>query len=255
MRKISNLKFKFFILNFLIFSAFSFYGNTNFYDYSIFSDKISDEEKTVLNSGNVLIRNPHNLSNILFLPSDINSKQVLEELQQIKPVFLAEIIQIIPISSKPDLINNINQALIDIPSYKGIPYYSEHNKIWVDLYSKAHIISEKYADNHHYISAEFYMEPFGDISTDISIVKSKTSLFYSHINTTPVMYNNITCVKPGKMKYIIYVFKTGDNWILYGIGGVNAPKIPFIKNRVELSFMNRIKTFCNFIFQKLFDNN
>lgn len=255
MKKIFNLKFKLFILNFLIFATFPFYGNSIFLDFSIFSDRISDEEKTVLNSGKVLIRNPHNLSNILLLPSDLKSKQVLTEIQQIKPVFLAEIIQIIPISSKPDLINNINQALTDIPSYKGIPYYSEHNKIWVDLYSKADIISEKSGDNHHSISAQFYMEPFGDISTDISIVKSQTSLFYSNINATPVMYNNITCVKPGKMKYIIYVFQTDENWILYGIGAVNTPKIPFIKDRIELSFMNRIKTFCNFIFQKLFDKN
>lgn len=255
MRKMNNLKFTLSLINFIIFSTFYFYGNSNSYDTSIFSDKISHEEKTVLQSGNVLIRNPHTLSNILLLPSNTKSEQVLTELKQIKPVFIAEIIQIIPISAKPDLINDINQALTDIPSYKGIPYYSEHNKIWVDLYSKADIVSDNHDYNHHLISAQFFMEPFGDITTDISIVKSETSLYYSNINTTPVMYNNITCVKPGKMKYIIYVFKNNENWILYGIGGVNTPKIPFIKDRIELSFMNRIKTFCNFIFQKLFDKN
>ena len=49
----------------------------------------------------------------------------------------------------------------------------------------------------------------------------------------------------------ILLFKDEDNWILYGIGGVNAPKIPFFSERIEVSFINRIKTFCNFIFTKL----
>ena len=49
----------------------------------------------------------------------------------------------------------------------------------------------------------------------------------------------------------ITVFRDGDNWILYGIGGVDALKLWFIEDRVETSFINRIKTFCNFIFTKL----
>lgn len=234
------------------FFSFCCFSETNKFDLNlIFNQKLSQNEKEILLNGNVLIRNTKNQSNIVLLTETEKNAQVIKEIHQLKPVYLAEIIQVIPVSSKPDLLNEIHTALSDISSYKGIPYYSEHNKIWVDLYSKAEIKDYKSDDNNEKIKADFYMEPFGDISADIFINKENESLFYRNINTTTVMYSDITCVKPSNMKYIIYVFKQKDYWILYGIGGVHSPKIPFLSERIELSFMNRIKTFCNFIFTKI----
>ena len=52
------------------------------------------------------------------------------------------------------------------------------------------------------------------------------------------------------MKICILLIRDGDNWILYGIGGVNAPRVPFFTERIQTSFINRINTFCSFIFKK-----
>ena len=36
-----------------------------------------------------------------------------------------------------------------------------------------------------------------------------------------------------------------------GIGGVKAPSIFFLRDRVETSFMNRIKTMCSYFFEQM----
>ena len=78
-----------------------------------------------------------------------------------------------------------------------------------------------------------------------------TILYFSENLNTLKYYDDFKCVSPNKMNMDVLLFRDGDNWILYGIGGVNAPKIPFFSERIETSFINRIKTFCNFVFTKL----
>lgn len=226
----------------------------------IFNSHLTEEGKKILLSGQVLIRNTKNYSNICIQQGNENAVKLMSEMKELRPNYLSEIIQIIPEDSQPDIISKINKVLSDIPSYKGIPYYSEHNKIWVDLYSDAKIIEEKSdfqnsenspAKTIKVINADFFMEPFGTILSEIKIITSKNLLYYENINSDYIKYNSINCVSPHNMKSVIIVFKTEGHWVLYGIGGVNAPKIPFLAKRIELSFMNRIKTFCNFVFDKL----
>ena len=76
--------------------------------------------------------------------------------------------------------------------------------------------------------------------------------FYELKNMENLIYHEkFTAVKSKKMVSCITVFRDGDNWVLYAIGGVDVPKLWFLKDRIETSFMNRIKTFCNFIFSKI----
>ena len=95
------------------------------------------------------------------------------------------------------------------------------------------------------------MEPFGTVHEVIQIKKLDDSILYSAINTNKLRYHDqFDCVWPEKMLICIYLFRDGDNWVLYGIGGVNAPRIPFFTQRIETSFINRIKTFCDYIFKQ-----
>ena len=61
----------------------------------------------------------------------------------------------------------------------------------------------------------------------------------------------MTVVRPEKMQSFVYAFVYNDFIVLYGIGGVNAPSVFFLRERIETSFINRIKTFCKFIFEKI----
>lgn len=247
--KLFNLIFSFILL--LCFNNKVNSQENSFFFNFIFNDHLSESEKEVLSSGNILIRNTHKASNMVINPADENLSLIINKIHSLKPSYLSEIIQVIPVNSNPNLIQKLLNALCDIPSYKGIPYYSEYNKIWVDLYSKAEISLEESKSQEKFINADFYMKPFGDFSSSIHILHDENSILYTNSNSTDIIYHDIACVKTNKMLSLIYVFKSEDYWILYGIGGVHAPKVPFLSERIELSFMNRIKTFCNFIFTKI----
>lgn len=239
----------FIILNFLLFFLNTL-GFSNSIE-SIFNSNISKSEINLLKSGKAVFRNTKNKSNICIKNLNQQINELYQQLNDYKPNYLAEIIKIIPINSNKNLIQEINNILVDIPSYKGIPYYSEHNDLWVDLYSQAKIISEEKNINSNHIEAYFFMKPFNEIYSTIKINKTKNSLFYINKNKEPIKYKGITCINTNNMRSFITIFQIDEYWVLYGIGGVNAPKVPFVTKRIELSFINRIKTFCNYVFEKM----
>lgn len=245
-------KSQFAFLCLFVFSLWNSFASSSSPDFSgIFNQNLGNSELDLLLEGKTLIRNTKTYNNAVINPSLSAFEQLDAEMKSLKPNYLAEIIQIIPVSSNPHLTSKMRTVLKDIPSYKGIPYYSEHNKIWVDLYSEAEIKNQYFLSDTEYIDADFIMDPFGLIRAAITLNSDDSSLFYVNSNTDSIKYENITCVKTNKMKSLIVVLKYNDYWILYGIGGINAPKIPFLSARIELSFMNRIKTFCNFVFDKI----
>ena len=96
------------------------------------------------------------------------------------------------------------------------------------------------------------MSLFGKFNSQINVTKDGNFYFYELKNMENLIYHEkFTAVKSKKMVSCITVFRDGDNWVLYAIGGVDVPKLWFLKDRIETSFMNRIKTFCNFIFSKI----
>ena len=101
------------------------------------------------------------------------------------------------------------------------------------------------------LKANLYMEPFELVKEDIELTRDNESILYTAVNTNKLRYlDKFDCVWPRKMKINILLMRDGDNWILYGIGGVNAPRVPFFTERIQTSFINRINTFCSFIFKK-----
>lgn len=248
--------FAFLIIFFTILIQNSFSQKYDLDLSNIFNENLTDSEKQQLLEGKVLYKNIGKASNI----SLIDEKNILQPIKDLKPNYLAEIIQIVKMPDKaPFPLDRLYDILEDIPSYKGIPYFSEHNDIWVDLYSEAKInnqfdtrTSTEWVKE---INAEFYMDPFETIMSNIKIHSPISSyndyVIYENTNTSTIKYRDFTCVKPGKMKSMIYAFEYDDYIILYGVGGLNAPKVPVMSARIELSFMNRIKTFCNFVFTKL----
>ncbi len=172
------------------------------------------------------------------------------------PKYLAEIIQIKPYKGNENLPEVLTQLLYNVSDYKGIPYYSERRQKYFNLYDSAAISSEKVISSNanstvKELEAVFEMEPFGTVYETINLTQTTNSVYYSSINNNKLRYKDeFDCVWPKKLKICIILFRDGDNWVLYGIGGVNAPRIPFFTERIETSFINRIKTFCSFIFSK-----
>lgn len=220
---------------------------------SPFNEKLTEDELNTLSTGQVLIKNINNKKNICLKKNLFSSAdELLAIMDDLNPKYLAEIIQIKPYEGNEDLPKKLETILNNIPEYAGIPYYSERAEHWYNLYDSAEITETFIENNVQTIKATLKMQPFDTVCETITLTSDENTVFYTAQNENKLRYlDKFDCIWPQKMKICILLFKDGDNWILYGIGGVNAPRIPFFTERIQTSFINRINTFCSFIFDKL----
>ncbi len=233
----------------ILFVAFTF----NFSVFALpFNSKISESEITKLNNGEVIIRNIDHAKNMCLKSDNELAVKLADMIKDLSPKYLAEVIKIKPYAGNENLPEKLEELLLNVPDYAGIPYWSERHESFYDLYSSAEITSIQKNDVSTDIEAKLVMEPFGDVIQSINIYKNNDCILYFSENLNTLNYKGkFDCVGKKKMNMCILLFRDGDNWILYGIGGVNAPRIPLFTERIETSFINRIKTFCNFVFTKL----
>ncbi len=217
----------------------------------LFNGNITAEEKEKLNDNEVIIRNLKSCKKLCFEGKDESAVKVREEANNLKPAYVAEIIQILPVKGNENLLSEMKESIMNIESYVGIPYFSVKRQKYFDLYSSAEIISSQTKGNETEVLADLYMEPFGTINTLINTKESNTYFYYENTNLNELWYKGkFKCISPKKMKSLITIYRYEDYWILYGIGAVNAPSIFFLRERVETSFINRIYTFCSYFFKK-----
>ena len=218
----------------------------------IFISNLSAEDQQRIANGELVIRNIRKAKNMSLNPVNPAAEKLIQTINDLDPAYLAEIIQIRPYAGNEHLIGSLKPLLLDVDSYVGIPYYSERAETYYDLYSSAEV--KKLTENGTIteMNAILEMEPFGDIDTAIFLDSTEDSLYYETTNLNKLRYyDRFTCAKEKKMKSIITAFRVGDSIILYGIGGVDAPNIFFLRDRIETSFMNRIKTFCSYFFAQI----
>ena len=241
-------------LRFFIFSLFFgllFTTALPVFSQALFNSNLTATESQKLANGEILIRNIGKAKNVCLNPVTAQAAHLIESVTKLKPSYLAEVIQVLPASGNEDLLKKLKPLLLDIEGYVGIPYWSERNQRFYDLYSSAAIVRSDVSENGGNMNVDLVMEPFGKINVDIDLTAGGSELFYRMKNTSGVSYGNMTVVRPEKMQSFVYAFAYDDFIVLYGIGGVNAPSVFFLRDRIETSFINRIKTFCKFIFEKM----
>ena len=217
-----------------------------------FNSKLTDSEKSQINNGEILIKNINYEKYMCLKKGDSElGDKLISEIHELNPKYLAEVIQIKPYKGNEDLPQRLEELLNNVPEYAGIPYYSVRAEEWYNLYDSAEIVETVERNDGKSLKAELMMEPFDLVKEDIDLYRSNDSILYTAVNTNKLRYlDKFDCVWPKKMKICILLIRDGDNWVLYGIGGVNAPRVPFFTERIQTSFINRINTFCSFIFKK-----
>ncbi len=230
-----------------------------FAEKTAFNTNLSTAEVAQLNDHQVLIRNIGTYRKISLNPVNETAKALINTIIELKPPYLVEIIQKIPYAGNEHIFDTLRKELTDVEGYVGIPYYGERTGKWYKLYSSAVIDSKTEEPAQTKMQARLEMAPFGVIPMKITIKQTETELYYESVNTEPVkiqdsgvkIVDGMTCAKTDKMKSFVYAFRDGDSIILYGIGGVDAPNVPVLKSKIDNSFINRVTTFCKFIFDKL----
>ncbi len=237
-------------LSFILFFTLIVTGNSLF--ALPFNSKLSGKDLEKVQNGEIVIRSIDKYKNISIKGDNPAVKKMLSQIDDLDPNYLAEIIQIRPYEGNEDLIDKLDAVVRDIPSYAGIQYWSvRHERYW-DLYKTAQVLQTVQLDDTTVqYNSDLYMEPFGTIHSPIVIERKPDYLIYTNSNNNTLSVKGISCVKKHNMKSMIILFRDGDNWILYGIGGCKAPKIAMFEERIETSFINRIKTFTSFVFEKI----
>ena len=217
-----------------------------------FNKYLSDSDKVRLNKGEVVIVNTGNTKKICIETDNPTAKKLINTMTTLKPSYFAEIIQVKPYKGNEDLIERIKKELLNVEGYAGIPYWSERHERYYDLYDWAKVLSRADNGTNTKMVADVYMSPFGEFETNISLEQSYDGLLYLFSNKTKmIVEEKFTAAGPEKMKSGIAVFRDGDNWVLYGAGGVDALSLFFLRDRIETSFINRIKSFTAYFIQKV----
>ena len=217
-----------------------------------FNGNLSADEKTRLSRGEVVIVNTGNTKKICLETDNATAKELISVMKSLKPAYFAEVLQVKPYRGNEDLIERIQKELLDVEGYAGIPYYSVRHDKWYNLYDWAKIVSRSGTAKQTQMVADVYMAPFGQFQADISLENRGEEILYLFSNKTKmILEEKITAAGPQKMKSGIAVFRDGDNWILYGAGGVDALSLFFLRDRIETSFINRIKSFTVYFIQKV----
>lgn len=216
-----------------------------------FNDKLTAEEKEKLENGEILIRNIDYTRNMVF-NYGVSKKGdfLLKTVKDLKPKYLAEVVQIKPYNGNENFEDVLEEMLYKVEDFTNIPYISNGGDEYL-LYDSAEILEQNQVDDHTNLNVHLYMEPFGDMYQNMNIYKTDDELLYTSKNTNKLRYlDKFDCLWPEKMLITIYLFRDGDNWVFYAVGGVNAPHIPFFTDRIRRSFIRRITTFCDFIFKQ-----
>lgn len=218
----------------------------------LFNDKLTEDERNSLSKGEIIVRNIGNYKKISLNEVNDKASEIIAEFKSLKPAYLAETIQIRPVTTKTgEEIEKLKTILMDVSNYVGIPYYSVRNEKWFDLYSSADVKSHYFSGKREVVNADMWMEPFGAINMDIWAESTSTDLYYKSENTSKIKYSGFTCVDPQELISYVYVFNYGNWQIVYGIGGADAPSIFFMQSRLEAAFVNRITSFCTYMCQYL----
>lgn len=219
---------------------------------SLFNKNITKQELNTLQSGQILIRKLSNINKSV-LKTNSKTESIIKEIKDRNPNYLAEIICVIPKSKCPNLIEQVETTILDFDSYTKIPYYSEYNDLWVNLYESATLNSKKQDKDTTKLNYTVYMRPFEYITLDAQLTVQPNYLSFYTINTTTAVWDrsSLVSIKPKKMYSAISVYEDSDYYVLFGVGSLNAPSIIFLRDRLDMAFLGRIKYFTKYVFEQI----
>ncbi|MBR0476390.1 MAG: hypothetical protein IJJ66_06210, partial [Treponema sp.] len=89
---------------------------------SVFNSNLTEAQKTNLESGKTVIRNLKSTKYFSLNSSNAGAQKAMKAAKDLKPSYLAEVIQVYPYAGHENLVEKFKTLVMDIPSYAGIPY-------------------------------------------------------------------------------------------------------------------------------------
>lgn len=212
---------------------------------------LPEKDQKTIAEGGIVVRALGGVSKMSLGGSNEGASRLADDLRALKPTYLAEVIETMPYEGNEDLPDRLMSILVDLDGYVSIPYKSSSGKIY-DLYKSAKILSDETDESGgRTIRADIVMNPFETIETTITLARGGDFTRYSAVNDNDIRCRGIRCAKKRKMLSALLLTVDGGEWTLYAVCGAAAIRVPFLERRIRLSFLNRIKSFCDFVMEKL----
>lgn len=218
----------------------------------LFNKQFSEAERKRLMSGEIVIRFINTAEKVCVeegITPEIDA--VINEIRATNPNYLAEVLWAIPIEHDTKLTDLAESLFCDMNTFKEIPYYSEAFKKTEPLFTIAEQISAETEGTLTTSLARFCMEPFAPYTATLTIKKTADSFMFLHANNEKLKVAIVKAVEKGALKAGVSLVQYDGYWIVYGAGGVKAPKPPFFRKSLEKAFDNRIKDFASFYIKKV----
>ena len=216
-----------------------------------FAEEWGDKEKIGLEQGKIIIRNIKKCKNIS-IKKGINScvDKVINCAEKINANYLAEIIYKMPKRGNENIIEQAVKIFEDVNLYKDIIYSDEKKGKSRALFP---LVEQRFKNNKNgyiQIGSHLRMDMLSAYDSELEIEWGADGFFFHQQNVTPLMWKSFKAVKDGNMIAGICCFEWNDEYYVYALGGVRAPRIPFVIAEIERQFIGRIEDFTVFYIKK-----
>lgn len=219
---------------------------------------LTPAEAAHVEAGEPVIRTIAKSSRLALTVSDPLADEIHAKVAALRANYMAELIQLSPRRENDRALERLAAALEDVKGYVSIPYWSQQNQRTYDLFDEMEILSRTSKDGLVVTEVVQHMEPFDDFKARYSLRPiaepgmPARALWYTSENTSPIVYRRVRAVAPGNMVWFLYAFPTDDALAFYGLGLVKTFDLfGLLRDRLETSFMGRVKAFMEFMSKKL----
>lgn len=216
-----------------------------------FASEWKKKEIKELQEGKIVIRNIRKAKHTS-LNEGINvyADKVLKIAKDINANYLAEIIYKMPKSSNKNIIDQAVKIFEDINLYKEIIYSDEKKGSSRNLFPLVEQRFRNDAPGYIQIGSHLKMDMLSAYDSELEIEWGKDGFFFHQLNVTPLMWKSFKAVKEGNMIAGICCFEWNNDYYVYALGGIRAPRIPFVIAEIERQFIGRIEDFTVFYIKR-----
>ncbi len=216
-----------------------------------FNSNLSQSELEKLNDGGIVLRNIGTIKKICMEENVCQySDEILRMFRDLNPSYLAEIIYKIPLENNSDLIEQAQKIFSDYSLYREIIYTDDYNGERCNLFRKSELIDFSEENSIKVMNLDVRMDMLSEFKAQLLLKEREGEFFFSQINQSPLKWKFITAVGTKKMRAGICCFQNDGFWYVYALGGIKAPRIPFITKEIDHQFIGRIQDFAVFYIQK-----
>lgn len=222
-------------------------------DTSDWVEMLSPEERTSLAAQGYLERLLDNRRDLRSLPDNMLENRIRQVADDVKPNILSERLIVLPATADRDDVLAMLNLFYQPENLAYLRYYNPLKGRSHDLFQECYIVSDPESREPRVISAAASvpedrtiwmvqgLPPFGDVLQVMHFARYEAGFYFDSTNLDPLIYHDITFVRPEDMFTIVVMAPYEDGTVIYAVAGARVrPLFALIGGeRMENSFVSR----------------